>query len=304
MTRTLAQALDAAAIKARHRKYHWCRLLNDFPYRPLWRAVSRRTKVPVHQVVVVALCLECLANESEPRGSIASLSVAELAAALDLRPDVVARVRAALEEPDVAWIDQEYIVDFHTRNPDREDPTAADRQRKFRAKRKAERERLFGAPPTGPPVVHSNVTSRRDSVTVTPRADQTFQMGTSEPHSLASRAESVQAVADRKIGESGENPLRNEQWLELEGTRIVIERMQCQRAIASIKVNRWLAELEQDATALRTILESADKADYMGSRFHNLVVDALKRVKLEARGPQLRFPPAIARRERGDGTDG
>jgi 5-methylcytosine-specific restriction endonuclease McrA len=50
----------------------------------------------------------------------------------------VARIYAALEE--IGWIDQEYLSNWDERQPDKEDPTAKQRQRRLRVRRRAERE--------------------------------------------------------------------------------------------------------------------------------------------------------------------
>jgi hypothetical protein len=52
------------------------------------------------------------------------------AAALDIPANNVARVYAALEE--IGWIDQQYLSNWDERQPDKEDPTAKERQRRLR----------------------------------------------------------------------------------------------------------------------------------------------------------------------------
>jgi hypothetical protein len=51
-------------------------------------------------------------------------------AALDIEPDKVGEVYRKLEE--LGWIDQDYLVTWDERQPDKEDPTAAERQRRRR----------------------------------------------------------------------------------------------------------------------------------------------------------------------------
>lgn len=277
------------------RAFEWCRLRNDFPAKTLWRTVARRTKVPVHQVLSIVVCLECLANASEPRGSIADLSVADVATALDLRPDVVARIRAALEEPDIAWISQDHVVDFHQRNPDDEDVSRREadrmRQRQCRAKKKAVQAQQI-AHATGPPgFPQCHVTSRDVTVTVTQEQNRLI----SASSETAERVENARVVVDKDSGEIGEN-ISPELWLEVTGKRIVVERMECAAPIAGVKIERWLREIEGDVAALASIITAANQADYVGARFHNLIVDGLRRHKIGMRGPQLPLPPAAVRR--------
>ncbi len=285
---------QAFATPPKLRTFEWCRLRNDFPAKTLWRTVARRIKLPVHQVLSVVVCLECLANASDPRGSVADLCVADVATALDLRPDVVARIRAALEEPDISWIAQDFIVDFSRRNPDDEDMSRREadriRQRQCRAKKKAAQAQ-HPAQSTGPPSSpQCHVTSRDVTVTVTEEQNR-FISATAE---MAER-ESARTVVGASSGETGEN-VPPELWLEVTGRRIVVERMECAAPIAAVKIERWLREVEGDAAALASIIGAAEQADYVGQRFHNLIVDGIRRHKIGTRGPQLPLPPAPLRR--------
>lgn len=125
---------DAAARAARHRAWHWCRRHNGFSDRPTWRAVAGKLGMPVHQVVAFVHRLEELANAAEPRGSIVGFKAYEFGEALGMSADDAARIFAALEEPEVAWIAYEHVADFFERNRDWEDDTAAERQRRKRAR--------------------------------------------------------------------------------------------------------------------------------------------------------------------------
>lgn len=291
MRRTLGQAFADAAQKARRQRYGWCRLDNDFPDLPIWRAVAARTNVRVHQVVAVVLRLECLANRSDPRGSVADMSVPEFAAALQLSPNTVARIRAALEEPDIAWVDQDFVVSFHQRNPDHDDHTAAERQRRHRAKLRAARAEYSVQSATGPPGYQQSRDVTRDTVTVT-----AHQITDKNSNASAAGAARAQEVANKNSGDSGETPGAPDLWLETQGLRIVVERMQCVATIARVKIERWRREVDDDAQALIEILSASDKADFMGARFHNLVVDGIRRHRHNIRGPQLPLPPAAVRR--------
>jgi hypothetical protein len=89
-------------LRPRHRRYEWCWLRNDFRGQPLWTAVAQATGLHVNHVRCVVLRLECLANKSIPRGSVADMSIVEFAAALALDAADVARVRTCLEDPAIA----------------------------------------------------------------------------------------------------------------------------------------------------------------------------------------------------------
>jgi hypothetical protein len=86
------------------------------------------------------------ANRGDFRGSVADFKAQDFAAALDISVEDAHKLYAILQHPEVGWIADGVIADFHDRNPDVEDPTAAERQRRRRAREKicrmvAEKER-------------------------------------------------------------------------------------------------------------------------------------------------------------------
>jgi len=132
----MKQIGEAAAKAARHRKFHWCRRPNGFSDMPLWGVVADKLAIPLYQVVAFANRLEELgnaaANFGETRGNVLRFSAPEFAKALGMSADDAARIYAALEDPDVGWIAYDHVADFYSRNPDREDEGAAERQRRKR----------------------------------------------------------------------------------------------------------------------------------------------------------------------------
>lgn len=289
--RAMQEAMAAATPK-KLRAYEWCRLRNDFLDLPLWRVVARRSKSSLSQVQVVVLRLEALANKSLPRGSIADMSIDEFAAALDLRPDIVARIRAALEEPGIGWIDQDHVVDFCVRNPDDDDPTMrkknAERQARFRAKRKVQTDLDIGTLGQPPPLIHSNVTSRRDSVTVTPRSDQIKNFdGDAFSCTGDIVAGSSQGLPkDEEIVDFGKAEL----WLRTEGWKLVTERMRVLRSKAEQLIARWHAELDRDVVTLVRIMRAAITANVVADQFEQLVQDQIDRHRVDGQR-SLAFGP-------------
>jgi hypothetical protein len=125
-----------SAKAARHRKFHWCRRPNGFSDMPVWRVVAGNLCLPLYQVVAFANRLEELgnaaANFGEVRGSVARFSAGEFGAALGMTSDECLRIFGELERPEIGWIAYCHIADFYDRNPDREDDTSAERQRRKR----------------------------------------------------------------------------------------------------------------------------------------------------------------------------
>ncbi len=284
----------AAAKPHKLREYRWCRLRNDFADNPLWRAVAKKARVHLTVVLAIVVRLDALANRSSPRGSVADMSVAEFASALDLRPDVVTRVRIALEEPDIGWIDQDHVVDFFQRNPDQEDSGAKERMRRMRARRKEEMAAAKEAAATRsyPPL--RNVT--RNTVTVTTRSDQILNTGD------AVNSENAPVLASELVVDSDVPPSELEQvgeaelFLATDGKRIVVERMRIPLPLAETTMARWRRELGDDAVALATVIRSAMATALVTSQFHVLISDQIMRLKQLERGPALPLPPVPLKR--------
>lgn len=322
-----AAADAAAAAKAeRHRRYQWCRLWNGFLDDPLLRVVAARTKIPLATVQAFVARLDSFANAAEPRGYVGDFNAAEFAAAHAIPVEEAASLFAALEHPDVGWVEQEHVARFYTRNPDKEDLTVNERKRRSRArsdirKELARRVRqglleplqrdgveatlellpdadLFAlhvklrrgvaleAALSGLSTGHAghNVTDR-DIVTVTPRAERKASTG------------EVENGGD-SVPVSGEEATA---WLLGRGREIVAARLEGDGAGPEARITRWRRDLGDDA-ALRALIEAADGTDYVGARFHNLIVDGIRRRRQVAeKGEPLPFGPSLQLRRAENG---
>ncbi len=134
--RTLPPAPEPTSKAEKHRKYPWCRLMNNFVDLPLWRVVAGMTRLPLTTVQAFVIRLDSFANAAEPRGFVGEFSAQEFAVALDIAVDDAARLYAALEHPDVRWVDQEFVPSFYVRNPDKEDTSYNERKARSRARRR------------------------------------------------------------------------------------------------------------------------------------------------------------------------
>jgi hypothetical protein len=126
------------AWSERQRRYDWFRLYNDFLGHPKFRYVARQCGMSICEVSMIAVALLRTANRSKPRGWVRDFSLIDCGAALDIDPERVGEVFRKLEE--MGWIDSDYLATWDERQPDKEDPTNADRQRRHREKLKRERE--------------------------------------------------------------------------------------------------------------------------------------------------------------------
>ncbi len=134
-----AQSGAGARRAARHRQFYWCRRPNGFCDLPIWGVVADRLEMPAYQVIAFVNRLEELGNAAANfggiRGHLGRFNPLEFARALGMGREDVERIYEALAEPDIGWIADDHIVDFYDRNPDREDETNAERQRRFRLRK-------------------------------------------------------------------------------------------------------------------------------------------------------------------------
>uniref|UniRef100_E6VFK3 Uncharacterized protein n=1 Tax=Rhodopseudomonas palustris (strain DX-1) TaxID=652103 RepID=E6VFK3_RHOPX len=129
----------SARRAARRRQFHWCRRPNGFCDLPIWGVVADRLEMPAYQVIAFVNRLEELGNAAANfggiRGHLGRFNPLEFARALGMGREEVERIYEALAAPDIGWIADDHIVDFYDRNPDREDETNAERQRRFRLRK-------------------------------------------------------------------------------------------------------------------------------------------------------------------------
>lgn len=96
--------------------------------------MAAMTCVEKPRVLGIALCLIEAANKGRPRGAIDEFSLLECAVTLRIDPQEVRRVYKTLEE--LGWIDQAHLATWDERQPDKEDPTAKERLKRFRQRQK------------------------------------------------------------------------------------------------------------------------------------------------------------------------
>ena len=126
--------------RPRNRSFPWCRRPNGFSDNPKWRAAMVLSGLSLSTVLAFVNRLEELgndaANRGDIRGSVVGFKSQDFAAALDITAEEAGRLFAALEHPDIGWLADGMIADFNDRNPDIDDPTAAERKRRERTRTK------------------------------------------------------------------------------------------------------------------------------------------------------------------------
>jgi hypothetical protein len=200
----LGEIMAAAEKKRKMRRFTWYRDHAAVVDDARWSLVARMTGAPLPIVEAFQRRLDLFANSNTPRGSLEGFSVSALSARWGLSDDdLLARIYAAMETPEVGWIDQDHLVTFWDRNPDVEDTTAAERMRRMRARRRAAKEAPIEASPQADSVTRNNrnVTTRADQKFIKPPVDNSADssggeaVGPSED-GASSNAEDPQAAAE------------------------------------------------------------------------------------------------------------
>lgn len=332
MTRDLQAEIDAgrrrldqhveAAIKRSQRvgakptlqRYAWSRLHTDLLDDNRWALVAHRAQAPLPVVEALITRLEIEANKTQPRGFIGDFSAEGMAVRWGVDETIVLRIMDELERPDIGWIQQDTIASFWARNPDKIDETNAERQRRFRARKRGmkqlaalaregrisealrrERELALKDNPDPEAIIASWAPAAADgvtrySVTVTPRAEQIINQDAPE------RAAKVSALGTQL------NPIDPAvfadevvalQWLKGDGEALLIGRTSASKAGTVKQIERWCVTLCGNVTGVTAAIAGALVTRAKGDAFLKLVSDAVARRGAELIGgqQQLKFGP-------------
>lgn len=127
----------------------------------------------------------------------------------------------------------------------------------------------------------------RDIVTVTTEQSRKLEASAVDNFGDGARGASAGLSDQGDVHEQHAAMAAAERWIAVDGMRIVKERMEFDHARAETVLTRWLdQQLEGDAIALAEVIRAADATDYIGPRFHNLVVDGIARAKRHAQPQQ------------------
>jgi hypothetical protein len=320
--RMLEQAVDAGIRRAQGvnakltlKRYSWSRLHTDLLDDFRWSLVAKRANAPLPLVEAVLIRLENHANRSRPRGHVGDFSAEGVAARWNVEADLIGRIFAELEAPDIGWIDQDQIVSFWDRNPDIVDDTAADRQQRARDRKKGMKqlaamarqgfiteqqrlERELALKDSREPKLLmaawaglSTDASRRDSVTVTTRAEQTINQDVvgREESGLAGQAVGADFFPDDGVNIVGFG--QAQLWLETEGLKLVTARLQSLATRSRLLIERWTAGVDGDLAALVPIILGAVGTSAIGEAFATVIENQIGRRRQEQEGPRLPLPP-------------
>jgi hypothetical protein len=271
--------------------------------------VSNATGIALATVVAFVNRLEergnDAANRGDIRGSVAGFSPVEYAAALDIPVEEAKALYAGLAHTDIGWVADGVIADFQDRNPDQEDPTAADRQKRQRSRLRIQKRldelelkgkltrrqhvefqaRMAGLDHDGliqlqadiedtiQNVTHDSRLSQRDSVTVTPdQKDQNKNKVVSLVTPAVASRNDVGLAREEKDLEGNASPIPS--WSKEGAAQFVLQRMGGSLETAMQRVLRWSEQIGDQA--LFEVLQGAK--DRHGTAFHMEVADRIRRL--------------------------
>jgi hypothetical protein len=142
---------------------------------------------------------------------------------------------------------------------------------------------------------------RCDIVTVTPEKRTVLEESKSSAvdNSADGARGETEGSPEGDPGEGSASARQARLWVDTEGARMLVEYLQIRPQLAETYIERWRRELD-DEEALAAIIQAADKAGYIGARFHTIITDQWRRHVATARkGPELHLmPPRPGERKR------
>jgi hypothetical protein len=276
------------------KRYGWYRKYNGFPSHPKWRTIARKLDIHVSRIVhVVDVLLDC-ASKNRRGGWIGNFDLEDCAETCDMPVEEVASIYRELEDRE--WIGEDHIAEWADRNPDLEDPTAAERQRRRRARILVRRKIAQGRQITEQEAaILSHVTSSVAPPPLPPQRSQPLGVflrvepedeGNPESVSIARIATAANARV-YLLGTGSNGPT---DW----GTAaaVVADKSGMRVFAADSTIRRWLAEIEGDVIALAEIIDNANHGGVSGEAFDRVVRMGIARHQIEKhRGPQLPLQP-------------
>ena len=254
-----------------------------------------------------------MANAAFQRGHVGQFDADEFGEALQIPAQDAAAIFAALEEPEIGWIAYDHIADFYDRNPDRDDGTAAERQRRKyhrdkgmkllarlsrqgliseAVRRDREAELLKGFDPQSliaawELVDTKSVSLTREDVRLTPEQSRDNNNRASVENSGDVARGEHAGLAMGAPGAGGAELEIAQAWLEQEGKQLLVDRIQIRAELAQTYLERWRRELGDDILLVK-IIQGAEAVGHIGPRFHTIVTDQLRR-----QAPGARSQPAL-----------
>lgn len=275
----------------------WLRLFNTFPDHPKWGLVAIEAGVTRELVIATVVKLFTIANKAHARGSVEDYSAEEWASTLESQAraaprEEVQRIFDVLHKQ--GWIDQGFLVTWYEHNPEQEDPTRAERVKRYREKRRAEKNvqalaRLAALEPApsarAPAPTSASPETALQSPVTSFHPDKADGIGTYDPSRNGVSAVSETPKSDQNLRELANDssdaawylPGRAREWLygargsRGEGLEAVMMRTGRSENFARFLIREWLKALNGDHDQVARVIIAAIGRDIQGAAFKALV---------------------------------
>lgn len=283
--------------------YGWYATYDDFVGHPKWRRVAIRSGVHVAFVHLIVQALFQAAAKAHKNGRkngyIGDFDFEDCAAATDIPLEQIAAVCRVLH--DIGWLHSEYIVDWADRQPMSDDPTAADRQRNRRAKKKAAQAVAMGRA-TAEDLALLDNDEREKIMRLANLSRVTAQTQQSEPAAympITWFEPADDTAPARAIAKEHNERIARAYLFGTGGTdfgpasKIVADNFRRDRFNAHDDLICWSRDLGGDVVELAIIIDRAEQHALNGEAFQNVVRQRIAdAIKLRESGPALPFGPA------------
>jgi hypothetical protein len=231
--------------------------------------------------------------------------------------DEAARIFAALEHDDVRWIEQDHVATFYPRNPDKEDATAPERDRRRKDRKWCRRELMKRREQGGLDEEQhgyalallkvmtdaelgdfkarlrrgvaleailstshgGHAVAVRGFVEATPRAQQTRAdlAPVVDNSGTATRGKAAGLPMQDAGAAPGLSTEQAELWLAGEGIKFLVERLHERRPKAETLMARWRRDLDDDPVVTATLIAGLAERPLNLARLELLVTEFIRR---------------------------
>ncbi|MGE0751837.1 MAG: hypothetical protein AB7F39_06750 [Variibacter sp.] len=274
------------------KRYGWYREYEQDMTEPVWRLIARTSGRPLAEVHAVRSAINRCASMARRHGWIGDFDADECAEMLDLELQHVTAILSAMHERE--WLAEGYIVNWSDRNPDQEDPTMAERQRRRRARMKVRKKLAMGqtiteaegallSRVTGPGTDMVKPPTRGGPLVITEPLDDS-------PEAINAATISTAKNAQLYLLGGGTGTPADFGY----ASKVVADKMGMRRMAADTTIRGWLSLMNGDVTALAKMIDAADHGRMIGEAFEQVVKTGIKRYIAEAtKGPELPLGPAV-----------
>jgi hypothetical protein len=273
---------------------------------PMWAVIADRAQQPIELVWAVRDHLRDLAFVARDGGKCHGYQARQCAKDCNNAPETAVRdvVAAMMVE---GWFSEKFeIVSWSLEQPDKEDPTAAQRQRNRRRRIEA-LERAEGGVATPEDLELLTAQERQVCAEIAARSRVTLHHIEEKPERIAPFRPVVakeESFAAREIA-AQENQAAARRWLVGDNTTvhgygtaslIIKDNWRCTRMTADSMIRQWLEQAFYEAPVLASFISGPFEQGLTGESYQRVVEGSIATfIEERTSGPKLPFRPVIQR---------